>query len=69
MEKEATGGKYKNRGNKAKEYLKTKDITFFNPANDARFARKLAQIGAPKERKPAILCITKRSFEARISDR
>jgi len=33
-----------NRGNEAKEYLKTKDITFLNAANDARFAHKSAVI-------------------------
>jgi hypothetical protein len=37
--------RYENRGNEAKEYLKTKDITFLNAANCARFARKSAQIG------------------------
>ena len=37
--------KMKNRGNEAKKWLKTKDITFFKGANDARFARKSAQIG------------------------
>jgi hypothetical protein len=37
-------GNYKNRGNEAKEYLKTKDITFLNGSNLARFARKLARI-------------------------
>jgi len=36
-------GKMKNSGNKAKEYLKTKEITFFNDANYARFARKLTR--------------------------
>jgi hypothetical protein len=30
--------KMKNSGNKAKEYLKTKDITFLNGANYAHFA-------------------------------
>jgi len=35
----------KNSGNEAKKYLKTKDITFLNAANYARFARKFAQIG------------------------
>jgi hypothetical protein len=35
-----------NSGNEAKKYLKTKDITFLNAANDARFARKSAQIEA-----------------------
>jgi hypothetical protein len=33
-----------NSGNEAKKWLKTKDITFFNAANCARFARKLARI-------------------------
>ena len=33
--------KMKNSGNEAKEYLKTKEITFFNDANYARFARNL----------------------------
>jgi len=37
-------GNYENRGNEAKEYLKTKDITFLNGANLERFARKLARI-------------------------
>jgi hypothetical protein len=35
-----------NSGNEAKEYLKTKDNHFLNAANCARFAHKLAQIGA-----------------------
>jgi hypothetical protein len=34
-----TARKRENRGNEAKEYLKTKDITFFNAANYARFVR------------------------------
>jgi len=38
--------KYKNSGNEAKKYLKTKDNHFLNAANCARFARKLAQISA-----------------------
>jgi hypothetical protein len=37
--------KMKNSGNEAKKYLKTKDITFSNDANYARFTRKFAQIG------------------------
>jgi hypothetical protein len=37
-------GKIKNRGNEAKKWLKTKDITFLNAANYARFARKLTPI-------------------------
>jgi hypothetical protein len=40
-----SGTKCKNSGNELKEYLKTKDITFLSDANDARFARKSAQIG------------------------
>jgi hypothetical protein len=36
--------KIKNSGNEAKEYLKTKDITFLNAANYAHFVRKFAQI-------------------------
>jgi hypothetical protein len=35
--------KMENSGNEAKKYLKTKNITFLNAANYARFARKLAQ--------------------------
>jgi len=34
--------KMKNSGNEAKKYLKTKDITFLNAANYARFAHQLA---------------------------
>jgi hypothetical protein len=34
----------KNSGNEAKEYSKTKDITFSNAANYAHFACKFAQI-------------------------
>ena len=35
---------YENRGNKAKEYLKTKDITFLKVANIACFVRQLTAI-------------------------
>jgi len=35
---------YKNTGNKAKKWLKTKDITFSSAENDACFARQSAQI-------------------------
>jgi hypothetical protein len=45
-ETRGTAREYKNRGNKAKKWLKTKDITFFEGANYARFARNLAQISA-----------------------
>jgi hypothetical protein len=34
----------KNSGNEAKEYLKTKDITFFDAADYARFAHKSTAI-------------------------
>ena len=37
--------KYENRGNEAKKWLKTKDITFFDGANYARFVRKFALMG------------------------
>ena len=39
-----TARKYENGGNEAKEYLKTKDITFFNAADYARFVREFAAI-------------------------
>jgi len=42
-------GKYKNRGNEAKKYLKTKDIIFLNAAKCARFACYLAQIAHRKQ--------------------
>jgi hypothetical protein len=45
-ETRGTAREYKNSGNKAKKWLKTKHITFFDAANDARFACKLAQISA-----------------------
>jgi hypothetical protein len=45
-ETRGTAREYKNSGNKAKKWLKTKHITFLNAANDARFACKLAQISA-----------------------
>jgi hypothetical protein len=35
----------KNRGNEAKNWLKTKDITFFDGADYARFAHSFAPIG------------------------
>jgi hypothetical protein len=38
--------KMQNSGNEAKKSLKTKDITFLNAADYARFACKLAQIRA-----------------------
>jgi len=41
----------KNRGNKAKEYLKKKDFTFSNAANFVHFECKFAQIRQQKEQK------------------
>jgi hypothetical protein len=46
-----TAREYKNSGNEAKEYLKTKDITFLKAVNDARFAHKLTAIWRKKEHK------------------
>ena len=43
-ETRGTAREYKNSGNKARMLMKTKHITFLKAANDARFARKLAQI-------------------------
>ena len=40
----ATAREFKNIGNKAKKWLKTNDITVFNSANCARFARNLPRI-------------------------
>jgi len=54
-EKRRTLPKMQNSGNEAKECLKTKDITFLNAANPARFAREFAQFGRQKERKQSIL--------------
>ena len=39
-----TARKYKNRGNEAKKCLKTKDLTIFNGADSAHFARNLSAI-------------------------
>jgi hypothetical protein len=44
--------KYKNSGNEAKNYLKTKDITFLQCANYVRFARKLRPIRPLKKQEP-----------------
>jgi hypothetical protein len=43
-ETRGTASEYKNSGNEAKKWLKTKHITFLKTANDARFARQFAQI-------------------------
>jgi len=45
-ESRGSAREYKNSGNKAKKWLKTKHITFLNAANDVRFARKLPQTRA-----------------------
>jgi len=45
VEIQRRGGKCKNSGNEAKEWLKTKNITFLNGANYAHFACRFAQIG------------------------
>jgi len=37
-----------NRGNEAKKWLKTKDMTFFSDANYAYFARNFAQMSRLK---------------------
>jgi len=44
--------KTENRGNEAKKWLKTKDITFLICANDAHFARNFAQNWQQKQQKP-----------------
>ena len=44
-----------NSGNEAKKYLKTKDITFLNAADSARFARKLTPIGPHRSKNRLIL--------------
>ena len=52
-----------NRGNEAKNYLKTKEVTVFNAANSACFARRLARIGRKMEYVQRILCKTSLRFE------
>jgi hypothetical protein len=54
----------KNSGNEAKKWLKTKDITFFDGADYARFACKSGLIGPRNERKPQDLRKTNRSLQA-----
>jgi hypothetical protein len=44
-----TAREYENRGNEAKKYLKTKDITFLKVANLACFVRKSAAISPQRE--------------------
>jgi hypothetical protein len=59
-------GKYKNSGNKAKEYLKTKDITFFDAAYFASFVRRSAPIRPHKEQEPPRCAKTKPGLAARL---
>ena len=49
----------KNSGNEAKEYLKTKDITFLDAAIYAHFEREFAQIEHQKGAKAAHFAQTK----------
>ena len=58
-----TARKYENRGNEAKEYLKTKDITFFNAANYARFVREFAAILLQEDESAAHFARTKSGFD------
>jgi len=51
--------KYKNSGNEAKKWLKTKGITFFDAANCAHFTRKFAPIERCMEQKRRVLSKTK----------
>jgi hypothetical protein len=52
-----------NRGNEAKNYLKTKEVAVFNVSNSACFARKLARFGRKMEHVQRILRKTNLSFE------
>ena len=54
--------KYKNSGNEAKKWLKTKDVTFLNAANYSRCTYKFAQIRGCKEQKTARFAQTKRDL-------
>ncbi len=56
------GRNYENRGNEAKECLKTKDITFFNAANFAPFARNLTAIRPQKDQTTPDFAKTSRSL-------
>jgi hypothetical protein len=66
-ETRGTAREFKNTGNKARMLLKTKDITFLNAANCARFARKLARIERSLGAKQRILCKSNRNFRAGTS--
>jgi hypothetical protein len=48
--RQRTARKYENRGNEAKNCLKTKEITFFNAAHSAHFAHNLSAIEPQKAR-------------------
>jgi len=54
--------KYKNRGNEAKKYLKTKHITFLDVANFACFVRKLTAISPQREQMTPHFVITNSGF-------
>ena len=58
--------KYKNSGNEAKEYLKTKDITFFDAAYFARFVRRSTPIRPQKEQEPPHFAKTMPGLAARL---
>jgi hypothetical protein len=53
-ETRGTAREYKNSGNKAKKWLKTKDITFLNAANFGLFVCKSAPIRHQKEQEHPI---------------
>ena len=57
--------KYKNSGNEAKKYLKTKDITFLDSANRSHFTRKFAQIERGNQQNSHILRKTERKASNR----
>ncbi|MGC9996289.1 MAG: hypothetical protein ABSE79_13285 [Terriglobia bacterium] len=69
MGKERIAWKYKNRGNEAKKYLKTKEVTFLKAANYARFERIFAQIRAQKEQQQASLRKTDQGWRVGNSDK
>ncbi len=57
-----TARKHQNSGNKAKKYLKTKDITFLSAPNDARFGCKSTQIPPWRSESRAFCAKTSRRF-------
>jgi predicted kinase len=54
-----------NRGNEAKKYLKTKEVTVFSAANSACLARKSARIRRKMEHVQRILRKTNLRFECK----